>query len=91
MKILALVGSNRKRGNTARIVQRIETRMQALAAQQNTPLEWETLFLGDLDIRPCRGCRVCFERGGEDKCPLRDDIPLIRARMDAADGLLLTS
>ena len=64
--------------------------MQALAAQQNTPLEWETLFLGDMDIRPCRGCRTCFDRG-EDACPLKDDIPLIRAKMDAADGLLLAS
>ncbi len=90
MKILACLGSYRKKGNTARVVQMIEARMQALAAQQNAPLEWETLFLGDMDIRPCRGCRVCFDRG-EDRCPLKDDIPLIRAKMDAADGLLLAS
>lgn len=90
MKILALVGSYRKKGNTARIVQMIEARMQALAAQHTTPLEFETLFLGDMDIRVCRGCRTCFDRG-EDACPLKDDIPLIRAKMDAADGLLLAS
>lgn len=91
MKILALVGSNRKHGNTARIVQLIEARMQALAAQSGTPLEFETLALGELDIQPCRGCRGCFDRG-EELCPQRgDDIPLIRAKMDAADGLLLAS
>ncbi len=90
MKILACIGSNRKKGNTARIVQMIEARMQVLAAQRATPLEWETLYLGALDIRPCRGCRVCFDQG-EDKCPLKDDVPLIRAKMDAADGLLLAS
>jgi len=90
MKILALIGSYRKQGNTARIVRMIETRMQRLAAQQNVPLEWETLFLGELDIRPCRGCRVCFDRG-EHACPLEDDIPLIRSKMDAANGLLLAS
>ncbi|MBN1933857.1 MAG: flavodoxin family protein, partial [Anaerolineae bacterium] len=74
MKILVLIGSYRKKGNTARIVQMVEARMQALVAQHATPLEWETLFLGDMDIRPCRGCRACFDQG-EDKCPLKDDIP----------------
>lgn len=90
MKILACIGSNRTRGNTARIVQMIEARMQALAAEHDTSLEFETLFLGDLDIRTCRGCRACFDHG-EDACPLKDDVPLIRAKMDAADGLLLAS
>lgn len=91
MRILTLVGSNRKHGNTIRIVQLIEARMRAMAAQSGTPLEFETLALGELDLQPCRGCRGCFDRG-EERCPLRnDDIPLIRARMDAADGLLLAS
>lgn len=90
MKILALIGSYRKKGNTARIVQMVEARMQDEAARQAAPLEFETLYLGDLDVRPCRGCRACFDRG-EDACPLQDDIPLIRAKMDAADGLLLAS
>ncbi|MBN2006725.1 MAG: flavodoxin family protein [Anaerolineae bacterium] len=90
MKILALIGSYRKKGNTARIVQLVEARMQVLAARHATPLEFETLFLGDMDIRPCRGCRACFDRG-EDACALKDDVPLIRVKMDAADGLLLAS
>jgi len=90
MHILAMVGSCRKRGNTARIVQMVEAQTQALAARHNVPLEFETLYLGDSDIRPCLGCRVCFDRG-EDKCPLKDDIPSIRAKMDAAEGLILAS
>jgi multimeric flavodoxin WrbA len=90
MKILALIGSYRKKGNTARIVQMIEARMRVLAAQQPALLEFETLYLGDLDIRPCRGCRACFDRG-EDACPLKDDISLIRTKMETADGLLLAS
>jgi multimeric flavodoxin WrbA len=90
MKVLALIGSQRKKGNTARIVQMVEARMRDLAAQHATPLEFETLYLGDLDIRTCRGCRACFDRG-EDACPLKDDVPLIRAKMDAADALLLAS
>lgn len=90
MRILALVSSNRKHGNTARIVQMIEAQVRTLAEGQGAALEFETLNLGDMDIRPCRGCRTCFDRG-EDRCPLKDDIPLIRAKMDAADGLILAS
>ena len=90
MKILAMIGSYRRRGNTARIVQMVEARMHALAAQRNVPAEFETLFLADLEVRPCRGCRACFDLG-EERCPLKDDVPLIRAKMDAADGLIVAS
>ena len=90
MYILAIVGSQRKRGNTARLVQMIGAELGALAGRAGQPLTFETLYLGDLDIHPCRGCRSCFDRG-EAKCPERDDLPAIKAKMDAADGLLLAS
>ena len=90
MNILALVGSQRKSGNTARLVKMIGMELELRAESAGQPLVFETFFLGDMDIRPCRGCRTCFDRG-EDKCPLKDDIPAIRAKMDAADALLLAS
>ena len=90
MNILALVGSQRKSGNTARLVKMIGAELELRAESAGQPLVFETFFLGDMDIRPCRGCRTCFDRG-EDKCPLKDDIPAIRAKMDAADALLLAS
>jgi NAD(P)H-dependent FMN reductase len=51
---------------------------------------FETLHLGDADLRACRGCRACFDRGA-DHCPLQDDVAAIRARMDAADGLIVAT
>jgi len=90
MNILAIVGSQRKRGNTARFVQMIAAELEALAERAGQPLTTETVYLGDLDIGACRGCRVCFDRG-EAKCPERDDLPALKAQMDAADGLLLAS
>jgi multimeric flavodoxin WrbA len=90
MKILALVSSYRKRGNTARIAQMIEGHLEAIAARHNESLELDTLYLGHLDIGLCRGCRTCFDRG-EEKCPLKDDLPAIKAQMDAADGIILAS
>lgn len=64
--------------------------MEAVAARQGEPLVFETLYLGHLDIEMCRGCRTCFDRG-EERCPLKDDVPAIRAKMDAADGFILAS
>jgi len=64
--------------------------MQALATSRGVPVEFETLFLADCDIRPCRGCRTCFDHG-EERCPLTDDVPLVRSKMDAADALIVAS
>ncbi len=53
MRILALVTSNRKKGNTARIVGMIGAHLEALAAREGKPLAFETLYLGDMDVRSC--------------------------------------
>ncbi len=90
MRILSIVGSYRKRGNTARIVGLIAEQLQTAAASTGEPLEIETVYLGHHDIRLCRGCRVCFDRG-EKQCPLKDDLLAIKARMQAADGLIVAS
>jgi len=90
LKILVLIGSGRKDGNTARVVDLIREGLITLAEQAGERLETENLFLNDLDIRSCRGCRLCFVRG-EESCPLKDDIPGIRAKIDASDGLVLAS
>jgi multimeric flavodoxin WrbA len=90
MKILALMSSFRKQGNTAHIVQLIEQQMAEIAARHEEPLDFETLYLAHMDIEVCRGCRTCFDRG-EGKCPLKDDVPAIRAKIDAADGIILAS
>jgi len=90
VNILALISSARKKGNTARIVQAIEGHIERLAAAQAIPLDFEILYLAEMDIRPCRGCRTCFDRG-EDKCPLKDDIPAIKAKMDVADAVIFAT
>ncbi|MBN1660262.1 MAG: flavodoxin family protein [Anaerolineae bacterium] len=90
MKILALMGSYRKKGNTARIVDMIRAHMETVAASSGQVIEFETINLGHVDLQPCRGCRSCFDRG-EEKCPVKDDFAAIRAAMDAADGILVAS
>jgi multimeric flavodoxin WrbA len=68
----------------------IEAHLGTIAARQHQPLEYETLYLGHMDIELCRGCRTCFDRG-EEMCPLKDDLAAVKARMDAADGIILAS
>jgi multimeric flavodoxin WrbA len=90
MKIIACVGSYRKRGNTARIVNLIAERVQEIAVRQNQTVEFETVHLAHQEIGLCRGCRVCFDQG-EERCPLRDDLLAIRAKMQGADGLIIAA
>ncbi len=90
MNVVALVGSNRKKGNTAGVIHLVGERLGAEAARRGVPLTFEVIYLGEADIRPCRGCRVCFDRG-EEKCPLKDDVLAIKARLHEADAIILAS
>lgn len=64
-KILAVVGSPRKRGNTDILVSRI---MEGAAAEG---AETDTLFLRIMKIRECDGCHSCWK--GK-QCSKRDDM-----------------
>ena len=90
MRILAIVGSHRKKGNTAQVVGMIEAQLQSLAARSGRAFEMETIYLGREDIRMCQGCRTCFDKG-EASCPLQDSLQAIKARMADADGLIVAS
>jgi NAD(P)H-dependent FMN reductase len=58
--------------------------------QQHIPAEFEYLWLKDADLLPCKGCLSCFTNG-EDKCPNRDDAPLIMQKMQEADAVIFAS
>ena len=90
MKIVALVSSYRKRGNTTRVVELVETALRDIASQKGDGLDFEMVYLGHLDIGMCRGCRVCFNQG-EAMCPLQDDVLEIKAKLQAADAVILAS
>lgn len=90
MKIVFLVGSYRRNGNTDQICGLIKTHLENIAVQHSAPIEIETIHLGQQRIEPCRGCRVCFDRG-EEKCPVKDDIQAIKSKMQAADGIMVAS
>jgi NAD(P)H-dependent FMN reductase len=86
MKVLAVIGSPRKNGNTRRAVERIKEKL--LAADPN--IGFETLFLTDLNLQTCRGCFICFAKGKE-YCPLKDDRNLLEEKMLEADGVIFAA
>jgi multimeric flavodoxin WrbA len=47
-------------------------------------------MLGDLDLKPCRGCYSCIARG-EETCPLKDDRDRVVNAMLEADGVIFAS
>jgi multimeric flavodoxin WrbA len=82
MKILGIVGSKRKKGNTSILVQ------EALKAAKREGMETELIFLGDYVIRDCVGCEGCKDTY---KCVLNDDMQKIYPLLLEADGLILGS
>ncbi|MDK2924712.1 MAG: hypothetical protein PWQ41_486 [Bacillota bacterium] len=82
MKILGIVGSKRKKGNTSCLVQ------EAIRAAQNEGAETELIFLGDYSIKDCTGCEGCKHTY---KCVINDDMQKIYPLLLEADGIILGS
>jgi len=83
-KILVIMGSPRK-GNTFRACEELREILE-----QELPVEFEYLWLKDVNLQPCKGCLACFSEG-EARCPNRDDAPFIEQKMHNADGVVFAS
>jgi multimeric flavodoxin WrbA len=83
-KIVAIMASPH-RGNSLEVTQRIERKLKQLG-----DVDFEYIHLKDLDLRPCKGCFLCFIKG-EDRCPLKDDMEMIRQKVDEADGVIFVT
>ena len=90
MKIVSLISSFRKNGNTARSVELFHEELNNLAQQEGIELEIKTIFLGHQNIQLCRGCRICFDKG-ETFCPLKDDLLPIKEKILEANGIIMAS
>ena len=82
MKILGVVGSRRKKGNTAILVQ------EALKPFKKKGIETEMIFLGDYDFKGCNGCEGCNKTY---KCVVNDDMQKIYPMILEADAMILGS
>ena len=82
MKVLGVVGSRRKNGNTSYLIQ------QALNAIKSDEVETELIFLGDYNIRGCTGCEGCKDTF---KCVIKDDMQKIYPLIINSDAIILGS
>jgi len=83
VKILSIVGSPRGlRGNTAALVKIV------LSGAESQGAETELIALRGNEVRPCRACNSCHEKG---VCPQKDGFNALKEKALLADGLVLAS
>lgn len=85
LKVLALLGSHRLKGNSAKA---LAAASEALAAKG---VAVERIDLGRLaSARPCRGCDGCL-RSGRNRCVIDDDLIAVIDAARGADAIVIAS
>lgn len=79
MRIAALLGSMRKKGNTEILLD------VALDQAQKNGAKVSKFSLREMEIAPCDGCRACFKTG---ECMIKDDMERVYEGMVEADGII---
>jgi multimeric flavodoxin WrbA len=82
MKVLGILGSPRKGGNTELLLE------EALKGAEAEGAEVERLRLTDYNIIPCKECLACYKDGN---CIILDDMAKIYPKLLEADIILLAS
>jgi multimeric flavodoxin WrbA len=82
MRILGIVGSPRKGGNTEILMR------EALNVAQQAGCETDIFFLCEKQVAPCRACGACRETG---VCVMQDDMQELSALLEGADGIIIGS
>lgn len=85
MQITTLLGSARKKGNTATVLGWVEKELETLGHTV------ERIYLNNKTIGGCLGCAKCKETSDEIACVQKDDAIAIMERMIASDGVLYAS
>jgi multimeric flavodoxin WrbA len=85
MQITTLLGSAKKKGNTATVLGWVE---QALESRGHAV---ERIYLHGRSIKGCLGCAQCREKPDEIGCVQKDDAIDILAQMISSDAVLYAS
>ena len=78
-KVLGVIGSPRKNGNTHVLVSKI------LEGVQCKGISTDIIFLNDLNIVECDGCHVCWE---SEKCAKKDDMSNLYEKVIESDVIV---
>ncbi len=81
-KIVILLGSPRREGNSAALAERI--------AEGAAGAEVEVFYLHGMKIAPCNACEGCHKPGAKG-CVIKDDMQRLYPRMTEADAIVFAS
>ena len=84
MKVLAINGSPRPKGNTYLAIR------AAADALEEAGISCEILHVGNKEVRGCIACQKCHDMRNE-RCAIDDEVNGWIQRMKAADGIILAS
>jgi multimeric flavodoxin WrbA len=82
MRILGIVGSPRKNGNTEIMINEV------LNVASQAGWEAETFLLSEKQVAPCDACAACFQVGS---CVVQDDMQELYEKLDRADAIVFGS
>jgi multimeric flavodoxin WrbA len=80
-KVLILLGSPRKKGNTAALAKRIAQGAESAGA------EVESVYLNRLQIKPCQACGSCRKPEAEG-CAVDDDMQQLYPKLEQAQAVV---
>ena len=82
MKVLGILGSPRKSGNTSLLLDAV------LKGAQDAGAQVESVSVASMNMHCCVACGKCQATGN---CIFEDDIEAVKAKMIEADGIVLAS
>jgi multimeric flavodoxin WrbA len=84
MKVTAFIGSARK-NHTYLASEKLCKNLQSLG-----DIEYELVQLSDYNLKTCKGCKLCTDKG-EEFCPLNDDRDRLIEKIRKSDGIIFAS
>ena len=85
MQATTLLGSAKKKGNTATVLGWVEEELKSLGH------DVERIYLNNKSIRGCLGCAKCRENPNEIACVQKDDAIAIMGQMISSDVVLFAT
>ena len=83
-KVMVVIGSPRKRGNSSVLAKRVAAGAKAGGAKV------ETFSLHEMNIKPCTACDACRKNPKID-CVIQDDMRILYPKLKSADAIVIAS
>jgi multimeric flavodoxin WrbA len=83
-RIVVLLGSPRKKGNSARLAEHLSKGAKSKGAKV------ESFYLNGMNIKPCQGCRSCQKENAKG-CIIKDDMQALYPKIKEADVIVIAS